>query len=61
MIGLFALNFHMSPQEVLNMTMQNVMMYNAVIPSYRTDKDKSNKKIKVTKDNRAEVDRILGL
>lgn len=61
MIGLFALNYNIAPEEVLRMTLQNVLMYNAVIPSYSSDKDDKNKVINVTSANKAEVEKILGL
>lgn len=43
------------------MTLQNVYMYNAVVPSYCSDDDKDNINIKATAENREEVDRLLGL
>jgi hypothetical protein len=53
----------MSPEEVLKMTLQNVMMYNSVIPTYSSDskEDSKGKHINVTKDNIQEVERLLGL
>ena len=37
--GIFALNYHCHPEQVLDMTLQNITLYNAVIPSFSSGKD----------------------
>lgn len=56
---MFAQNYHTPPEAVLDMTLQNIVMYNAVLPSYVSDKDK-----RISGDdprNREAIDRMLGL
>ncbi len=61
MIGLFAMNYHVHPESVLDMTMANLTMYNSIMPNYDDSSDNDNIVITATNDNIDEVDRLLGL
>jgi hypothetical protein len=39
MLGSFALNYHCNPMEVLDMTMQNLSLFNSVVPCYDDEKE----------------------
>lgn len=63
MISSFALNYHVQPCAVLEMTLQNLAMYNMVIPSYNSKDEKGNKEV-INGDDPAmqdRINRILGL
>ena len=54
------MTFHCNPEEALDMTMQNLQMYNLCIPSYKTEDDKKNELVTADKGSDDKVRALLG-